>query len=68
MDLIEEANCISNEKDRIDLIFFDNVNTLTPKLSKSCYSRAVPGRPARGPYQVRGNLHTIARIQVEMIT
>jgi hypothetical protein len=24
MGLIEEANCISNEKDRIDLIFFDS--------------------------------------------
>ena len=44
------------------------VNTLTPKLSKSCYSRAVPGRPARGPYQVRENLHSIARIKVEMMT
>ena len=24
MGLIEEANCISNEKDRIDLILFDS--------------------------------------------
>ena len=24
MDLIEEENCISNEKDRINLIFFDS--------------------------------------------
>ena len=45
-----------------------HLNTLTEKLSESCYSRAVPGRPARGPYQVRENLHSIARIKVEMIT
>ena len=45
-----------------------SLNTLTYELSESCYSRAVPGRPARGPHQVRGNLHSIARIEVEMTT
>jgi len=48
--------------------FNKRINTLTHELSKSCYSRAVPGRPARGPYQVRENLHSIARINVETIT
>ena len=45
-----------------------SLDTLRTKLSKSCSSRDVPGGSARVPYQVRGNLHSIARIKVEMIT
>ena len=43
-------------------------NTLTYKLSETCYSCDTPGGSTRGPCKVRGNLHSIARIKVEMIT
>ena len=42
------------------------LNTLTGKLSQTCYSRDTPARGARGPYKVCDNLHSIARIKAEM--
>ena len=42
--------------------------TLTYKLSQTCSSRDTPGRSTRGPCKVRGNLHSIARIKVEVVT
>ena len=44
MDLIEEANCISNEKDRIDLIFFDSKedkSIVTNKREDVCMQTAI---------------------------
>ena len=43
------------------------LNTLTRKMSESCYSRDTPGVSTRGPWKVRGDLLLIARIKVEMI-
>ena len=34
MDLIEGTNCISNEKDRVDRIFFDNREDVSRALTK----------------------------------
>ena len=53
---------IDDHTDSVAAVF----NTLTSKLSKSCYSRDTPGGPTRGPYKVCDNLHSIARIKAEM--
>ena len=50
----------------LDVFGWGWLNTLTGKLSKSCYSRDTPGGPTRGPYKVCDNLHSIARIKAEM--